>query len=237
MREQEAPCLNAKKVGVLTGPDQLRLSLINYLYLIRCSVSARHGVKQTRLLVCSSGLYKGLKLMLRAKESAALIAQVLPYGNTSSSTGYPRLLAGIHTKGRFCELHRRSSSLVRLVIVLFITFGLPPMPILIHRPYFFSTSSSPWLSVISQPVSESNFKAVFFFFFFCRTPEAIKMEEVEECVFQCLHLFYEEKKKAPIHFQIAFLDKQEKKHNTKTVDGLATINLMITNLTLIRLHI
>lgn len=45
------------------------------------------------------------------------------------------------------------------------------------------------------------------------------------------------KKKAPIHFQIAFLDKQEKKHNTKTVDGPATINLMITNLTLIRLHI
>lgn len=137
MREQEAPCLNAKKVGVLTGPDQLRLSLINYLYLIRCSVSARHGVKQTRLLVCSSGLYKGLKLMLRAKESAALIAQVLPYGNTSSSTGSPRLLAGIHTKGLFCELHRRNSSLVRLVIVLFITFGLPPLPILIHRPYFF----------------------------------------------------------------------------------------------------
>lgn len=160
MREQEAPCLNAKKVGVLTGPDQLRLSLINYLYLIRCSVSARHGVKQTRLLVCSSGLYKGLKLMLRAKESAALIAQVLPYGNTSSSTGSPRLLAGIHTKGLFCELHRRNSSLVRLVIVLFITFGLPPLPILIHRPYFF-TSSSPWLSVISQPVSESNFKACF----------------------------------------------------------------------------
>lgn len=136
MREQEPPCLNAKKVGVLTGPDQLRLSLINYLYLIRCTVSARHGVKQTRLLVCSSGLYKGLKLMLRAEESAALIAQVLPYGNTSSSTSSPRLLAGIHTKGLFCELHRCNSSLVRLVIVLFITFGLPPLPILIHRPYF-----------------------------------------------------------------------------------------------------
>lgn len=191
MREQEAPCLNAKKVGVLTGPDQLRLSLINYLYLIRCSVSARHGVKQTRLLVCSSGLYKGLKLMLRAKESAALIAQVLPYGNTSSSTSSPRLLAGIHTKGLFCELHRRSSSLVRLVIVLFITFGLPPLPILIHRPYFFFffTSSSPWLSVISQPVSESNFKACFF----CRTPGAIKMEEKWKSGFSHLHLFYEEK--------------------------------------------
>lgn len=77
--------------------------------------------------------------MLRAKESAALIAQVLPYGNTSSSTGSPRLLAGIHTKGLFCELHRRNSSLVRLVIVLFITFGLPPLPILIHRAYFLTS--------------------------------------------------------------------------------------------------
>lgn len=74
--------------------------------------------------------------MLRAKESAALIAQVLPYGNTSSSAGSPRLLAGIHTKGLLCELHPHNSSLVRLVIVLFITFGLPPLPILIHKPYF-----------------------------------------------------------------------------------------------------
>lgn len=194
MREQEAPCLNAKKVGVLTGPDQLRLSLINYLYLIRCSVSARHGVKQTRLLVCSSGLYKGLKLMLRAKESAALIAQVLPYGNTSSSTGSPRLLAGIHTKGLFCELHRRNSSLVRLVIVLFITFGLPPLPILIHRPYFF-TSSPPWLSVISQPVSESNFKACF-----RRTPEAMKTEKVEVCFHTCISFM----EKSPNTFSNSF---------------------------------
>ena len=98
--------------------------------------------------------------MLRAKESAALIAQVLPYGNTSSSTSSPRLLAGIHTKGRFCVRHRRNSSLVRLVIVLFITFGLPPLPILIHSPSFF-TLSSPWLSVISWPVSEPNFKSLF----------------------------------------------------------------------------
>lgn len=170
MREREAPCLNAKEVGVLTGPDQLRLSLINYLCLIRRSVSARHGVKQTRLLVRSSGLYTGLKLMLRAKESAALIAQVLPYGNTSSSCSSPRLLAGIHTKGLFCELHRRNSSLVRLVIVLFITFGLPPLPILIHRPlFFFFLPLFSSVSVVSQPVSESNFKACF-----RRTPEAIK---------------------------------------------------------------
>lgn len=213
MREQEAPCLNAKKVGALTGPDQLRLSLINYLYLIRCSVSARHGVKQTRLLVCSSGLYKGLKLMLRAKESAALIAQVLPYGNTSSSTGSPRLLAGIHTKGLFCELHRRNSSLVRLVIVLFITFGLPPLPILIHRPYFF-TSSSPWLSVISQPVSESNFKGCFL-----QNTRSHKDGKKWKSVFTLASLLC---RKAPIHFQIAFLDQQDK-HNTETVDRVAKL--------------
>lgn len=79
--------------------------------------------------------------MLRVEESAALIAQVLPYGNASSSTNSPRLLAEIHTKGLFSELQYRSSSLVSLVIVLFITFGLPPLPILIHRPYFFSSSS------------------------------------------------------------------------------------------------
>lgn len=65
--------------------------------------------------------------MLRAEESAALIAQVLPYGNTSSSTSFPRLLAEIHTKGLFSELQHCNSSLVSLVIVLFITFGLPPI--------------------------------------------------------------------------------------------------------------
>lgn len=128
MRAQEAPCLNAKKVGVLTGPDQLRLSLINYLYLIRCSVSARHGVKQTRLLVCSSGLYKGLKLMLRAKESAALIAQVLPYGNTSSSTGSPRFLAGIHSKGLFCELHHRTAHQLGLLLYYLLHLAFPHCP-------------------------------------------------------------------------------------------------------------
>lgn len=74
--------------------------------------------------------------MLRAKESSALIAQVLPYGNASSSAGSPRLSQEIHTKGRFCEPRRRRSSLVRPVIVLFITFGLPPLPLLIHRPHF-----------------------------------------------------------------------------------------------------
>lgn len=63
--------------------------------------------------------------MLCVEESAALIAQVLPYGNTSSSTSSPRLLAEIHTKGLFSEL--QYSSLVSLVIVLFITFGLPPV--------------------------------------------------------------------------------------------------------------
>lgn len=64
--------------------------------------------------------------MLRVEESASLIAQVLPYGNTSSSTTSPRLLAGIHTKGLFSELQYCNSSLVSLVIVLFITFGFPP---------------------------------------------------------------------------------------------------------------
>lgn len=200
MREQEALCLNAKKVGVLTGSDQLRLSLINYLYLIRCSVSARHGVKQTRLLVCSSGLYKGLKLMLRAKESAALIAQVLPYGNTSSSAGSPRLLAGIHTKGLLCELHPHNSSLVRLVIVLFITFGLPPLPILIHKPYFFNSSSS-WLSVISLPVSESNFKACFH-----RTLEAIKMEKV--CFHTCISFMNNNNNHQYIFKQLLMINKK-----------------------------
>lgn len=91
--------------------------------------------------------------MLRAKESAALIAQVLPYGNTSSSAGSPGLLAGILTKGLFCELHRRNSSLVRLVIVLFITFGLPPLPILIHGPYFLTTVLLGCLMLHSQLVS------------------------------------------------------------------------------------
>lgn len=98
--------------------------------------------------------------MLRAKESATLIAQVLPYGNTSSSAASPALLAGILTKGLLCELHHRSSSLVRLVTVLFITFGLPPLPILIHRSCFFNSFSS-WLSVILQPVSELIFKDCF----------------------------------------------------------------------------
>lgn len=64
--------------------------------------------------------------MLGVEESAALIAQVLPYGNTSSSTSSPRLLAEIHTKGLFGELQYRNNSLVSLVIVLFIAFGLPP---------------------------------------------------------------------------------------------------------------
>lgn len=73
--------------------------------------------------------------MLRAEDSTALIAQVLPYGNTSSSTGSPRLLGEIHTKGLFCELHRCNSSLVSLVIVLFIAAGLPLLPILIHTPF------------------------------------------------------------------------------------------------------
>lgn len=41
--------------------------------------------------------------MLRAEESAALIAQVLPYGNTSSSSGCGGLLAATRTKGLFCE--------------------------------------------------------------------------------------------------------------------------------------
>lgn len=97
--------------------------------------------------------------MLRVEESAALIAQVLPYGNASSSTNSPRLLAEIHTKGLFSELQYRSSSLVSLVIVLFITFGLPPLPILIHRPYFFLLFSLACLlfhrqlaSLISKPV-------------------------------------------------------------------------------------
>lgn len=74
--------------------------------------------------------------MFAAKEAAALIAQVLPYGNTSSSAGSPALLARIHTKGRLCELHGCNSSLVRLAFVLFITFGLPPLLILIHKPCF-----------------------------------------------------------------------------------------------------
>lgn len=65
--------------------------------------------------------------MFRVEESAALIAQVLPYGNTSSSASSPRLLAEIHTKGLFSERQYRNSSLVSLVIVLFITFGLPPI--------------------------------------------------------------------------------------------------------------
>lgn len=123
--------------------------------------------------------------MLRAKESAALIAQVLPYGNTSSSTSSPRLLAGSHTKGLFCAPRRRNSSLVRLVIVLFITFGLPPLPILIHRPHFFSscTLSSPWLSVISWPVSEPNFKGSVH-----RTPEAIKMGRSRRVFFSLVSL-------------------------------------------------
>lgn len=100
--------------------------------------------------------------MLRAKESAALIAQVLPYGNTSSSAGSPRLLAGIHTKGRFCKPPRRNSSLVRLVIVLFIAFGLPPLPILIHIPDFFPhllgclLFQSQLVGLISKPVFLQN---------------------------------------------------------------------------------
>lgn len=113
--------------------------------------------------------------MLRAKESAALIAQVLPYGNTSSSTGSPRLLAGIHTKGRFCELHRRSSSLVRLVIVLFITFGLPPSPILIHRPCFLPPLLSQLVSLISKPVLQKP-----------------RSQKEWKSGFSHLHLFYEE---------------------------------------------
>ena len=70
------------------------------------------------------------------KGSTVLIAQVLPYGNTLSSSAFLRLLAGFRTPGLDCELHRGNSSLVRLVIVLFITFGLPPLPRLIHRPCF-----------------------------------------------------------------------------------------------------
>lgn len=125
--------------------------------------------------------------MLRAEESAALIAQVLPYGTTSSSTSSPRLLAEIHTKGLFSELRHRNSSLVSLVIVLFITFGLPPLPILIHRPYFLSPLLL-GVSVVSPPVSESNFKASFH-----ETLEAMLTKKKSGSVFSRFSLFYEQK--------------------------------------------
>lgn len=57
-----------EEAGALTGPDQLRLSLINYLCLIRCSVSARHGVKQTRLLARSSSLLRRAEINVTCKE-------------------------------------------------------------------------------------------------------------------------------------------------------------------------
>jgi len=53
--------------------------------------------------------------------------QVLPYGAALSSAGSLGLLVGFCTGGLFCEIHLGNGSLVWLVIVLFITFGLPPI--------------------------------------------------------------------------------------------------------------
>lgn len=75
--------------------------------------------------------------VMRKEEPDVLIAQVLPYGATLSSTGSPGLWfgGGLYIEGLFCEIHLGNSSLVCLVIVLFITFGLPPLHRLIHGPF------------------------------------------------------------------------------------------------------
>lgn len=69
-------------------------------------------------------------------------------------------VGGLYIEGLFCKIHLGNGSLVCLVIVLFITFGLPPLHRLIHGP-FPSFSLSLWCCVVpSMPRLEGMIKSV-----------------------------------------------------------------------------